>query len=204
MALAGLVAAVYKQTTDAVVVFTDEATTGDAGHTRYQIDNVAKRYWDKSETVTVKKNNVIQADGFTIEHLSGFVVFDVALQPTDVVTVSGKYLTVSQVGGMFNWSLDLEADEEEVTTFASGGWKEFLVSNLGFSGSAEQYWGDDEFFQALGTEVILVLYTDAGAGKIRYEGYAVISGDGIEAPQDGIVQETVNFRGTGPLFYREG
>ncbi|MCL5045569.1 MAG: hypothetical protein M1598_01980 [Actinobacteria bacterium] len=204
MALSGKVGAVYRQTTDPAVAFVDEATTADASYTRYQITNPAKRYWDKSQAVTVKKNSVIQSSGFKIEHLSGFVVFDAALLGTDVVTVSGSYLTVSQVGGMFNWSLDVEAETEEVTTFASAGWKEYLPTNIGFSGSAEAYWGDASFFTALGTEVILVFYVDVGASKKRYEGYGVISKDGVEVAHDAVVQESIDFQGSGKLYYREG
>jgi len=46
-----------------------------------------------------------------------------------------------QAGGFFNWSVDGDADDEDATTFASGGWKEFDRTLLSWSGSAEAHWG---------------------------------------------------------------
>lgn len=204
MALSGKVGAVYVQTADAPVAFTDEATTPNATYTRYTISNAAKRYWSKDYVVTVKKNTVVQTTGFTIEYVGGVIVFATALQPTDVVTVSGYYVNVSQAGGFFNWSLDAELETAEATTFASQGWKQFEPTLKGFSGSAEAYWGNADFFNKLGQEVVIVLYTDAGAAKNRYEGYAVITSDSIETAVDALIQETIEFQGSGPLYYREG
>lgn len=204
MGIAGKVGAVYVQTADAPVAFTDEATTANATYTRYTITNTSKRYWSKSYAVTVKKNSVVQTSGFSIEYAGGVIVFDSALQPTDVVTVSGYYVTVSQAGGFFNWSLDAELETAEATTFASQGWKQFEPTLKGFSGSAEAYWGNADFFNKLGQEVVVVLYTDAGTAKNRYEGYALITSDGIETAVDALIQETIEFTGAGALYYREG
>jgi len=207
MALSGKVAAVYQQTAAAGVAFTDQATTDIGGtHTRYQITDTAKRYWDPTQTVTVKKNGVIQSSGFTIEHLSGFVVFSSALLATDVVTVSGTALTVSQIAGMFNWKLDAEQDLADVTTFASGGWKEFTPLLAGFSGSAEAYWVNGDQFNLLSTkdDVILVLYVDSGASLRRYEMFGHIKKNSISVPVNEVIKESIEFQGDGKLFYREG
>lgn len=203
MALAGKVGAVHVQTSAAPVAFVDEATTGDAAKKRYTINNAAKRYWDKNTAITVKKNAVVQTSGFTIEYAGGVVVFDVALT-TEAITVSGSSLTVAQAGGFFNWSADLGAEMSDVTTFASNSWKEHIPTIKEFSGSAEAYWGDDTFFNKLGMEVVVVLYADAGSAKIRFEGFAIIIGDSIETSVDAVIQESINFQGVGPLYYREG
>jgi hypothetical protein len=204
MAIAGKLGAVYCQTADASTTFTDEATTSSAGYTRYTITSATKRYWDKTAAVTVKKNGGAITTGYTIEYPGGVVVFDVALAPGDAVTVSGKYLTVSQVGGFFNWSLDANADMAEKTTYVSASWKEFKQTLNGFSGSAEAYWGDETFFNNLGQEMIIVLYVDVGAAKIRFEGYVLFNSDGIEANVSEIVQESIEFEGNGKLYYRTG
>lgn len=203
MALAGKVGAVYVQTSAAPVAFLDEATTANAAYTRYTITNATKRYWDKNTAVTVKKNSVVQTTGFTIEYTGGVVVFDTPLLGTDVVVVSGNYLTVAQSGGFFNWSADTGADMSDITTFASNGWKEVQPTVKEWSGSAEAFWGDSSFFDKLGTEVVVVLYVDAGAAKYRFEGFAIITGNGIEVNVDDVVQESIDFQGVGPLYYRE-
>lgn len=122
----------------------------------------------------------------------------------DEVTVSGKYLTVVQHGGFFNWSADLELETSDITTFQNAGWKENLPTVKGFTASAESYWGDEEFYAGLGKEVVIALYTDATASKQRYEGFGIISSDSLETAVDDIVNETIEIQGTGPLYYREG
>jgi hypothetical protein len=116
--------------------------------------------------------------------------------------VSGKALTLIQAGGFFNWSIDGDADDAEATTFESGGWKEYKRALVGWSGSAEAYWGDTQFYDSLGKTVVLKLFIDAGPSQKCFEGFAIINGDGIESPVDGLVQETVEFTGTGQLYLR--
>ncbi len=196
-----------RQTTAAGVAFVDQATTDVGGlHTRYQITNATYRYWDSTQAVTVKKNAVIQTSGFTIEHLSGFVVFDAPLLGTDVVLVSGTALTVAEVAGMFGWKLDPNLDLEDTTSFADNGWKSFTPTLNGFTGSAEAYWvnGDHQALLAAGADVIFLLYVDDGASKRRYEAFGQIKKIGTELPVKGVVKENVEFEGTGQLFYREG
>ena len=206
MALSGKVAAVYQQTTAAGAAFVDEATTPDATYTRYQITNTAYRYWDRTEPVTVKKNGVIQTSGFTLEYLSGYVVFAAALLSTDVVTVSGTALNVAQVAGMFNWKLDIEQVLAETTTFADGGWKTFAPLLRGFSGSAEAYWANSDQFNLLTSkdDVILILYVDSGTSKRRYEMFAQLVKNGINVPVNEFIKESIDFTGDGSLYYREG
>lgn len=211
MAISGTLGALHKQTDAAAVAFTDEATTGNVARTRYTITNTTKRYWDKTAAVTVKVDDglgggpVVQTTGFTLEHPGGVVVFEVARAVGDTVTVSGSYVAVTQVGGVFNWSLDLEHDTAEVTTFASAGWKEFLATIKGFTGSAEAYWDSGGLFDSLGDDLILVFYVDATAGSLlRYEGYGIINGLNPEAAVDDVVSEGVEIQGNGPLYYREG
>jgi hypothetical protein len=182
--------------------FSDEPCTGDAQRKRYQIDDPDLRYWDPAYPVLVEVDGEAMTTGFTLEHAGGFVVFDEALGVEDEVTVSGKALTLVQAGGFFNWSVDGDADDAEATTFASGGWKEFARTLKGWSGSAEAYWGDTRFYESLGETVVLKLFVDAGPSQDCLEGFAIINGDGIENPVDGLVQESIDFTGTGPLYIR--
>lgn len=203
MALAGKVGAVYVSDVDAAPVpFIDEATTPDATYTRYQVTNEAYRYWPLDASITVEVNATPVTSGFTLERAGGFVVFDTPLLDTDVVTVSGEALTLVQCGGFFNWSIDTDAEVPEATTFASEGWKEFQQVLKGWSGSAEAYWGDDRFFKSLGEIIVVKLFVDSGASQKCLEGFALINSEGIETAVDSLVQETVDFQGVGPLYFR--
>lgn len=204
MAITGMTGAVYVSAVNtAPVSFSDETCSAvDAQRKRYQIDDPDLMYWDPDYPVLVEVNEEPVPSGFTLEHVGGYVVFDEALDAEDEVTVSGKALTLTQAGGFFNWSIDLDGEDADATTFASGGWKEFARTLKGWSGSAEAYWGDTQFFNSLGKTVVVKLFVDAGPAKDCLEGFAIINGDGIENPVDGLVQETVDFTGTGPLYIR--
>lgn len=203
MPISGKVGAVYVSKVEtAPVSFSDQATTASDGYTRYQVNNASYRYWPLDANITVKKNGNAITSGFTLERAGGYVVFASALQPTDTVTVSGTALTLVQCGGFFNWKVDTDADTAEVTTFASGGWKEFMQTVKGWSGTAEAYWGDDRFYQSLGETIVVKLFIDSGASQKCLEGFAVITGDEITTNTEEVVKESIKFQGVGPLYLR--
>jgi hypothetical protein len=140
----------------------------------------------------------VQSAGYQLEHCGGVVVFDESKDGDDVVLVSASAVTVEQHGGFFSWSAELGMETPETTTFMSNGWKEFIPSVKEYKASAESYWGDDEFFSRLGQEVIIALYVDTTSSKARYEGYGIISSDGIETPADDVVNESIEIQGIGP------
>lgn len=202
--ISGKVGGVFLKTTDAPVIFTDEATTPDLSLTRYTITDTTKRYWDKNSAVIVQVNGEVQASGFDIEYCGGVVVFNEARDSEDDVLVSGSTVAVEQHGGFFSWSAELGMDTSETTTFMSNGWKEFIPSIKEFTASAESYWGDEEFFSRLGQEVVIALYVDTTSSKARYEGYGIINSDGVEAAVDDVVNDSIEIQGIGALYYREG
>ena len=204
MAITGMTGAVYVSDVNAAPEsFNDEPCSAvDAQRKRYQIDDPDLMYWDPDYPVLVEVNEEPVLSGFTLEHAGGYVVFDEALDGEDEVTVSGKALTLTQAGGFFNWSIDLDGEDADATTFASGGWKEFARTLKGWSGSAEAYWGDTQFYDSLGKTVVVKLFIDAGPNQDCLEGFAIINGEGIENPVDGLVQESIDFTGTGPLYIR--
>ncbi|MDQ7794150.1 MAG: hypothetical protein RDU89_07020 [bacterium] len=203
MALSGKVGAVYVSDVDAAPVpFIDEPTTPDAERRRYQVTDPDYRYWSLDAAITVRVDDIAITSGFTLERAGGVVVFDVALDPLDVVTVSGTALTMVQGGGFFKWSFDAKGEDSNATTFESGGWKEFLRAINGWSGSAEAYWGDRQFFDSLGQIIVVKLFADAGASQRCFEGFALITSEGIETSVDALVQDSIDFEGVGPLYPR--
>jgi len=203
MPIAGKVGAVFLQTEAEPVAFIKESAAGNPQRTVYAIENEALRYLDKTSPVVVYVNDIAASGGFTVEHLGGVVQFLAPLPEGAEVTVSGKSIKVDQAGGFFNWSAELAADTADITTFASDGWKEHLPAMKGFTASAESYWADGRLSARLGQEIIVALYLDTGANKKRYEGYALIAGDSIELSVDDVVSESIEFEGSGNLYYRE-
>jgi hypothetical protein len=160
---------------------------------------------DKTINVSVYLDDIlIPVSEYTIEYAGGTVCFNEPLEPGNVVTVSGNSVSVTQSGGFFNWSLELTADTSDVTTFISNGWKENLPNIKSFTASAESYWCDASFLKNIGKEVIIALFVDTTSNLNRYEGYAVLSSDEIELAVDDIVNESIEFEGTGQIYYREG
>lgn len=203
MPIAGKVGAVFLQTEAEPVAFTKESAAGNPERTVYTIENQNLRYLDKNTPVVVYVNDSTVSGGFSVEHLGGVVRFLAPLPEGAEVTVSGKSVNVDQAGGFFNWSAELAADTADVTTFESEGWKEHLPAMKGFTASAESYWADERLSERLGQEIIVALYLDTGTNKNRYEGYAVIAGDSIELAADDVVNESIEFEGSGNLYYRE-
>ena len=199
-AIAGKVGSIYMKTTDAATTFTDEACTN-IDNTVYRITNDAKRYWDKATAVTVEVDATPET-GVTIDHIGGRITFDTPLAGTETVTVSGKYWTVSELAGFYNWTLDIVADLEDSTTFADNGWRAFTPTLKGFNISAESFWQDEKFLSRLGEEVVVALYVNE-ASDYRYEGFSKIESSSISDPVDALVEESVNFTGDGELYYYE-
>ncbi|WP_256846912.1 hypothetical protein [Paenibacillus sp. Pae108] len=209
MAINGAVGAIY-QTSGPSVEFSQKELTNSGDNMRYYITEATSRYWDNSAPVTIEKSTnggsswVIVTTGFTIEHAGGHVVFDTD-QGNAIFRATGKKFNTVFVGGGFNWSLDIEVETMDSTTFASSGWREFSRSFAGFSGSFEQYWTNGEASLQVGQATfIIILYVDSGTSKSRYEGYAIITSDSIETASDSLVQETIDFNGNGKIYYRAG
>jgi len=205
LAIPGKAGRVLIQSQDPAIVFEDEPMTPDAEFKRYTITDKDKCYWDQNTVPAVEKNGVVVTGGYRAEYPGGVIVFDEANLETDVITVSGKYITVKQLAGFFNWSLTVNNNTIDITTFESDEWQEFILATKNFTVTAEKFWSSDgNFLDRMGSEVILVLYTDFGTAKTRFEGYAVISTSAVSVPVDGLVNDQLNFQGKNGIYMREG
>ena len=107
------------------------------------------------------------------------------------------------VAEISNWSLDLDADDIDVTNFDSDGWKEYIAGARGWSGSFEgNFVPDDTTGQGAliaawvaSENVELTLNVDDG---ISFEGEAMIKLS-MEAPVDDKVSFSCDFQGSGEL-----
>lgn len=109
---------------------------------------------------------------------------------------------LEQVGGFSNWSLDVSVDTADVTAFENAPWRTYIVTQKGWTGSAERFWGSEAFFNHLdsGNPIYCVFYVDEDSDK-RFEGLAYVTGVSVNTPVDAVVTETVNFQGVEDLSY---
>lgn len=123
------------------------------------------------------------------------------------MAITGKggavYVDNNKVAEIETWSLDLDADDVDVTSFDSNGWREFLAGLKQWSGSFEGNFVDDDTngqvailaAWAAGSEITLTLQVASG---IEFEG-DVLMKPSIETPVDDKATFSCDFQGTGPL-----
>jgi hypothetical protein len=212
MAISGVVGAIYKASGTSAA-FSQKPLTNTGDHKTYYVTDRNVAYWDQTAVLTLEKsvnggtNWTAVTSGFEIQHAGGYIVFAVSQTATPIFRVTGKNFTPVAVGGGYNWSVDIEADTLEANTFLNNGWKSFIPSVKGFTGSFDTYWQDGNVSLAdlNNVNMIVVLYTDVTAGiKNRYEGYASFTKFGMNTPNDNLVTQSIEFKGGGKLFYRVG
>jgi len=211
MAISGRLGAVYVQTATAPQTFTTQATTANSARTRYTITNTTYRYWSLTDAISVYVDAVLQTSGYTLERAGGVVVFATPRGPAEAVTVTGKYVTLAQAAGFYNWSAEVGNEPIDVTEFQpTSGWRSFLqVGIKEWSFSAEAYWtaNDPTLFTRLtaGSPVVVVLYMTGAGGQTadtRFEGYAVLDSEGIENTSGDVVKFSISGTGLDVFAYR--
>jgi len=117
----------------------------------------------------------------------------------------GVYLgdTTKKVAEIANWSLDMSADDIDITSFDSGGWRARMQGIKEWSGSFEgNFKPDDKNGQAAlinawltGQKVTLELQVNS---TVKFSGDAFVNLS-IETPVDDKVNFSCDFQGTGAL-----
>jgi len=115
----------------------------------------------------------------------------------------GVYLDSTKVAEIANWSLDMSADDIDITSFDSSGWRERIQGIKEWSGSFEgNFKPDDTTGQAAlidawltGQKVTLELQVSS---TVKFSGDALITLS-IETPVDDKANFSCDFSGTGAL-----
>lgn len=203
MAVAGYKAQV--NVSGSSVSFTDEPTTANADLTAYQINDSTKRIWDRQADITVENStdsgstwNAADPASYTLNRLTGTVLFDTALASGDQVRVSGNYLPMSKAAEAYGYKYKIEADNQDQHEFGQIYTKK--VQGLkDVSGSITRWYQTNSFFyDALSNEKVVVLefYSDSSASTPDLTTWALLSGDKPSVKVDGLVEEEVDFEGT--------
>jgi len=117
------------------------------------------------------------------------------------IHVDYDYYTVSQIGGFFSWTLDETLEALEATDFGSGGKREYIAGQRGWTASAERHWLTEEYLSDwVGSKKIVKFYLDAQSA-VRYEGWAIVTGIHPTTPVDALVNESLDFQGIGTLSF---
>jgi hypothetical protein len=203
--IAGWKGAVYLSSTTATP-FTGAATSADDAYKVYTVTD--KPYLDPGTAIKVKRGGVeVNKTEYQVAYAGGKIEFQNAQESTDVITVDGATLTAAEFGECREWSLDIEQDLEETTTFGNE-FKTFQSLLRGASGSFSRWHYPDTthwFITRINAEtpLLLVLYLDAEHATVnsRFEVTARLTSEGVTAAQSGFVEESISFQVTGPINY---
>lgn len=172
--------------------FTDEAMTS-SDQTLYTISDSSKELWHPTATITVKADGVtVAASEYDLIRAGGRVRFHSARGGAEAITVSGTYLTKTQLGEAKEWSLDLQVDTVDASVFGDN-WKEFQTIQRGGSGSISRWWVDEFFLTELANPIHFVLYTTGTLPQHRYICLGRLTTKAVQVAQEGLVEESLDF-----------
>lgn len=177
------------------LTLTDEPTTADAAYRVYQITDPAKQVLDPFATITVEVNGSPVSSGYKLDRLFGKVIFDSPLQPTDVVTVSGKYLPMATAAEAYELSYTLQAENADATRFQDT-WVKRTQVGLDASGSFSQWFltGADMAGELMAGDVVLIEYQVDNQVDLR--AWALLSSTEPASQPRAIQTENIQWQGT--------
>jgi hypothetical protein len=202
--IAGYEASLYLMDTDQTpaALTLEPLEAVDTGRTVWRVAARAKRWLNPAVAVAVKVDGVITAPQAII-HAGGFVRFASGVAAGAAVTIDGEYFTaVNKLAGAKQWSLDIQADELDVTSWDSGTWREFMTVIKGATASFDKWWFDQFFLVYIQDTTAVGLELRTKDDK-RYYCYGNITSDSIKAASEGAIEESINVRVTGPVEYTE-
>lgn len=118
----------------------------------------------------------------------------------------GVYLGVNKVAEIKEWSLDIEADTLDTSTFDGNGWKTFIAGQRGWGGSFSGQWkmtdtlGQKAWQDAVLGGTTLSIKLDVN-GTNNYTGTAFIKKQNVSTPSNEVVAVSFDFQGNGALTY---
>lgn len=212
MAIAGVKADLYITSTPAVAVLDEPATEvtvaqgAPAALRWWRVTNNARRFADPAIAVTVDRSvdagvtwTVVPAAEYTFDPVGAIAKFNAAQAAGTLIRYDYSYLPIAKLGGAKEWSLDLDVDLIDATTFGDT-WKRRVAGVKDATGSITKWWLDNAFLSLLGSRLGVVLYTDFAANT-RYEAFAWLKGESIGAAVDGLVEDELTFECEGNVNY---
>lgn len=187
------------------VTMTNEATTANVAKTVFTIDAATKRFVDPDTAVVVDypDNATPVTDYADIQYPGGIVTW-ASTPGNGSVFITGKYITVAQVGECQSWSLDIQNDYVDTTSFGDTA-REMTPMMRSATAKIDGMYVDSTLFAEListNPRIGFDLFLDATAGsEIRYTGFATLASTNISASVEGIVEQPVELNITDGPYY---
>jgi hypothetical protein len=120
-----------------------------------------------------------------------------------MAVITGKDGSVSvdatNVSLITSWSITIEADTLEFTSFDSAGWKENKGSLKSWSGSLEGFADTAQTATVNVGDTVDIILVEGGAGSKTYTGEAVVTAKNVDASTAELVTVSFDVTGTGSL-----
>lgn len=120
-----------------------------------------------------------------------------------MAVITGKDGSVSvdatNVTLVTSWSISIEADTLEFTSFDSAGWKENKGSLKSWSGSLEGFADTAQAATVNVGDTVDIILVEGGTGSKTYTGEAVVTAKNVEASTAELVTTSFDVTGTGTL-----
>jgi hypothetical protein len=197
-AKSGRVGGIYKQSI-ITSTFVNQASTLQADNKTVIITDTTKVGFVRDLSLfTVKKGGTTITAPYEI-HFDR-IIFREA-QSSGVWTISGTYAELEQIGGGYEWSIDLKHNVQDKSAFGDS-WETKLSGIVSWSASAKRRWIDDNYIDIVdnGLPIIVRLFTDIDTFE-SYVGYGQIDGIKKGDKVDGIVDAEISFAGDGSLIW---
>lgn len=183
--------------TGAPVPIVNEAAANTGDNKTYRITNAARRVWDPTIAVVVNVAAVPTAEAYTINRLKGEVTFAVANGARGVVTVSTSYLPLALAAEAKGITLRAMSANLADTAFGDLDVNRVPGVHRDCSATVTRWTSVDKYFSdalEAGSVIVLELLADAGA-TILARARLLVSGDGYQAPHDGLQEESIDLEG---------
>jgi len=139
--------------------------------------------------------------GFTETSYLGLITFTVAIEEYDLMQISaGTKHIMEAVAHAYDFTVSPEVDLKEVTTFGSGGHKEFLPGLMGGTGEVSDYWVVPGHSGDLGSNLIAVFYVNTDTGRCRIEADGFLTGAPVSTSVGEVVSTKLTWTFSGTFY----
>jgi len=178
---------------------TGEAVTDLTGGL-YQITSGTKRALNPNATLTVLDGvATVPATAYDVYWGAGIIAINGSYTVGGTITVTGEYLSLSQVAQATEWTYDSEVVLEETQTFGDT-WKEYTEVMRSGSVKFKRFYNDGYFRTNIGSYYVLALYLSTTTGA-RYLAAGQCTSHGVSAAENETVKEDVTFSLHGGVAY---
>ena len=187
---------------------TNEATTANVAKTVFTIDDAAKRFVDPATTLIIDyPDNATPVTSYATFQYPGGVVTWAVTPGNGSVFITGKYLAIAQVGECRSWSLEMNMDYVDTTSFGDTFREQTPMMRSATATIDGMYVDSTLFAEMISTNprIGFDLFMDAtGAAEKRFTGYGTLATTSIAADVGGIVEQPFSINVTDGPYYVAG